>query len=814
MPFAGRNWRHASCSTAGRRAINEDRVATLRLDRKTYVAAVADGVGGAVAGAVASEAAVRAFVESIRSATMDDPPGALEKAFAAADEAVCEAAIAGREGMGTTLVGAIMRGSEVWVGNVGDSRAVLVTKDEVVPLSREHTMIAEALRQGKITELEALRSNERHVISRALGDGDGSPEIEHYSFENDGVPASAVLVAGSDGLFNFVGDAEILGIASLQRRASTIAEQLVRRAVENGSDDNVSAAAVMLRRQSPFKRWIALAVMVAACASAALAQSVRSTSGEGAVLSVGAEAGVRKGMTGKLCAPELVGGRIVRNCSARFLIVSVSDNESVARITKGVESDVHAGTLAEFDDKLHRPNREVRKPPKKHEVTQREAANAAFQEANRTFRDGDFRGALERYENFLRRFPDDDHADEAKSRAEECRVKVAVAVATVAPPTPVSPPPRVVPPALLQAEQLASNAEKQFAAGQFVAARAAAIQALKADPTNPRALSILSAIRTKTVQSRFNGPIDVSVTSSGDCYVADAANNVIRHVAGNVTTTIAGMAGEYGTSDGLRERARFNDPTGVAVAGDGSLFVVDRLNATIRRIAPDGMVTTIAGRAGLLGSADGSGSAARFNAPQRIAIGPGGTLYVSDTGNHAIRRITSAGVVDTVVSASGGDRFDPVGLVAQGDGTILFADSWSHVIRKVDSTGRMTVLAGIVGSSGSNDGPAGSARFNAPEGIAADRDGNLYVADTGSHTIRKIEKGIVSTVIGRAGSGDAVDGTITTARLKGPSAVACDAGPHMWVADTANHIVRFLSDGFLETVGGLAGTPGSADGAN
>lgn len=553
-----------------------------------------------------------------------------------------------------------------------------------------------------------------------------------------------------------------------------------------------------------------LLVILGAFSSAVRGQHVVSTTGDGVVLSVGSESGVRKGAKGSLCAPELVGGRIVRNCSARFVIVSVSGRRSTARITKGAGSDIRPSMLADFDVPLVKPEppsrpKETRTPPKRDPKVE---AAKAFREASRAFEEGDYSGAAERYENYVRNFPDVANLGEAKSRAEESRARLAE---IMAPPPP--PPPPAIPAALLQADQLAATAEELFASGRFTEARNSAIDALKRDSTNARAIAALSAIRTKTVQSRFHGPADVAVTSSGECYVADAANNTIRRIANGTTTTFAGAAGDDGATDGRAGLARFNDPVGVAVGSDGSVFVVDRYNATVRRISPDGVVTTIAGRPGVTGATDASASAARFNGPRRIAVSAHGTAYVSDSENHAIRRISADGAVTTLLAGSF-ERIDPAGLFVDREGDVLFADAWNHVLRRIDRDGRMSIIAGIVGSSGSTDGPAATARFNAPEGVAADADGNIYVSDTGNHTIRRIANGIVTTIAGRAGLSGAVDGTSMTARLNRPSGIACDARGNLWIADTGNHTVRLLTDGFVETIAGLAGATGSADGAN
>ncbi len=547
---------------------------------------------------------------------------------------------------------------------------------------------------------------------------------------------------------------------------------------------------------------------------AAYGQHVVSASGDNVVLSAGSEAGVRKSMSGRLCAPELVGNRIVPNCYARFVVVSVSAKQAVARITKGVASEVRSGVLAEFDEKLKPPPREPQKTSSGNSKREpaRPDGSKLLREANRAFDEGDYRGAVERYENYLRAYPDGTGVDEAKSRISESRAREAEML--TAPPAtvlPVAPPPPVIPAALLQADQLAATAEEFFATGKFGDARNAAISALKSDSTNARALAALSAIRTKTVQSRFRSPAGVAVGPGGECYVADSGNNTIRRIAQGVAVTIAGAAGEFGEADG--RRARFNDPAGVAISSDGSVVVVDRYNATIRRIAKDGVVSTFAGRGGVTGATDGSGSAARFDSPRRVAVAADGALYVADTGNHAIRRISTTGAVTTLVAPSS-ERIDPGGLAIEADGHILFTDPRNHVIRRADREGRLSIVAGIPGSSGSSDGPAGTARFNAPEDVAVDAAGNIYVADTGNHTIRRIANGIVTTIAGKAGLAGAVDGNSATARLNRPSGIACDARGNVWIADTANHTIRQLTDGFLETVAGLPGISGSTDGAN
>ena len=275
-PMIGRHsLPYAKCSTRGRRAVNEDRAVAVGRNG-TYVLAVADGMGGAVAGDVAADAAMRAFLRTMRGSRLDDVRDSLCAAFEAADAAVRAATTPAREGMGTTLVSAVARGLEIWVGNIGDSRAVLVLPEEIVRLSSDHSLVEEELRGGRMTELEALQSRERHVLSRALGAGDAEPDLTHYSLQEDPVVTKGLLLIGSDGLFNFVGDSELLEIAADETRAGVVSERLVRRAIENGSDDNVSAAVLMLdgrQRRRHVSAWVAAILIFLAVAT--VAYSVR-----------------------------------------------------------------------------------------------------------------------------------------------------------------------------------------------------------------------------------------------------------------------------------------------------------------------------------------------------------------------------------------------------------------------------------------------------------------------------------------------------------------------------------------------------------
>jgi sugar lactone lactonase YvrE len=291
-------------------------------------------------------------------------------------------------------------------------------------------------------------------------------------------------------------------------------------------------------------------------------------------------------------------------------------------------------------------------------------------------------------------------------------------------------------------------------------------------------------------------------------------------------STVAGVAGTRGTSDGVSPH--FNLPTGVSVDGAGNIYVADTGNETIRRVTAAGVAVTLAGRAGSSGSINGTGTAATFNSPSGIAVDSGGNVYVADTLNHVIRKVTSAGLVSTVAgqaSASGSADgsgssarfFAPQGLALDSARSLLYvADTNNDAIRKIDlSSSAVTTIAGFSGQPGSIDGVGSAARFNGPSAVALDKNGNLYVADTDNNTIRTLSTdGTVGTLAGLAGSSGAADGTAGAARFNHPAALAVDGAFNVYVLDTDNHTLRKIvsAAGVVTTIAGHAGAPGSADG--
>jgi sugar lactone lactonase YvrE len=303
--------------------------------------------------------------------------------------------------------------------------------------------------------------------------------------------------------------------------------------------------------------------------------------------------------------------------------------------------------------------------------------------------------------------------------------------------------------------------------------------------------------------ARFNGPAGVAVDGSGNVFVADSWNNRIRKItpSGNVTTLAGGGAESQGYTDGQGALARFANPIGVAVdKKSGNVFVADSGNHRIRKITANGTVTTLAG-SGNYGSTDGQGTSASFTSPIGVAVDGSGNVYVACSDSR-IRKITPSGNVTTLAgsgitgstdgqgaSASFGS---PLGVAVDESGNVYVADAYNNRIRKITPSGNVTTLAGS-GITGSTDGQGASASFGYPLGLAVDRSGNVYVADLGSHRIRKITpSGNVTTLAGSDSQGYS-DGQGASASFDRPRGAAVDGGGNVYVADLGNHRIRKIT---------------------
>jgi len=324
----------------------------------------------------------------------------------------------------------------------------------------------------------------------------------------------------------------------------------------------------------------------------------------------------------------------------------------------------------------------------------------------------------------------------------------------------------------------------------------------------------------------FKYPTGVALDGTGNVYVTDIGNNLIREIRSTgLVTTFAGVAGPVGSTDSVGTPALFNSPSGVGVDGIGNTYVADSGNNTVRRISHAGVVTTLAGSPGVTGSTNGTGTAARFNNPHGCSTDKNGNIYIADTGNNTIREITPAGIVTTlagtpgVAGSSNGTGSaalfkQPTALTVDGSGNIYVADSGNDTIRKITSTGLVTTLAGSAGTSGSTNGMGTSALFNNPSGVAVDGNGNVYVGDTGNDTIREITPaGVVSALAGTAGVPGSADGSSSVALFNAPEGMAVDGNGNVFVVDSGNNTVRKITvNGLVTTGAGTAGIAGSADG--
>jgi sugar lactone lactonase YvrE len=293
----------------------------------------------------------------------------------------------------------------------------------------------------------------------------------------------------------------------------------------------------------------------------------------------------------------------------------------------------------------------------------------------------------------------------------------------------------------------------------------------------------------------FNSPKGVAIRSDGYILVADTSNHAIRTI--DPSREVRTLAGDDpGFADGRMDAARFYKPTGVAIDRQGNLYVADSGNNAIRKVTPDGMTVTLAG--GTKGERDGAGRQAQFNDPKSVAVDDQGTVYVVDAGNHRLRKITADGTVTTLAGSTlgfedgpGGEAnfARPEGITIDNAGNILVADTLNHRIRKVTPQGHVTTLAGS-GLQGMLDGPAAKARFNNPADVDMDVTGIVYVADSENNCVRMIRPdGSVGTLAGQPGT-TFTNGTGDLAQFYRPTGLNTDAVGKVYVADTGNDCIR------------------------
>jgi len=304
----------------------------------------------------------------------------------------------------------------------------------------------------------------------------------------------------------------------------------------------------------------------------------------------------------------------------------------------------------------------------------------------------------------------------------------------------------------------------------------------------------------------FPHPTCIAADAAGNLYIGDAATQTVQLInTSNQVALLAGSANVAGSADGTGAAARFNLPGGIVVSGDGTVTLADTANGTIRRITAAGVVTTLAGSTTNRGNNDGTGSFATFSSPYGLALSPAGTVFVADAMNDTIRRIASTGVVDTLAGTAGvagsadgtgvAARFNfPTGVALDPIGNLYVADTTNNTIRRITAAGVVTTLAGLAGVSGHDDGTGPDALFNRPGLLAVDPAGYIYVADTGNSAIRRITPaGAVTTLAGMPGIAGLQDGSGLDAYFNQPQAITVGPEGNLYVADTGNAAIRRIT---------------------
>ena len=322
------------------------------------------------------------------------------------------------------------------------------------------------------------------------------------------------------------------------------------------------------------------------------------------------------------------------------------------------------------------------------------------------------------------------------------------------------------------------------------------------------------------ISAQFKYPCGISADGNGNVYIADANNNKIRMVnAAGIITTYAGtgFAGSDG-DDGPASLAQFNALSGVSADGNGNVYIADANNNKIRKVDSDGIITTFAGT-GSTGSDgdDGPASLALLNYPYGVSADGIGNVYIADTYNNKIRMVNSDGIITTIAGngdfGSDGDS-GPGSLAADGNGNVYIADYFNNKIRMVNSAGIITTIAGTGEYGSSGDGAAAAlARLTPAAGLAADNNGNIYIAEVFNNKIRVVSSdGKISTYAGKGLSGGD-GGPASLALLNNPAGVTADGLGNVYIADTNNNKIRMVnSAGIVTTIAGTGDHGSSGDG--
>lgn len=310
--------------------------------------------------------------------------------------------------------------------------------------------------------------------------------------------------------------------------------------------------------------------------------------------------------------------------------------------------------------------------------------------------------------------------------------------------------------------------------------------------------------------ANFNSPQSMAIDASGTLYIADTKNHCIRKIKAGTVSTIAGtgaIAG-YAGDGGAATSAKMNEPVAVAVDGSGNVFVADASNNAVRKISTAGIITTIAGT-GVAGyGGDGAAAtSAKLNTPNGVWVDPAGNVYIGDTWNHRVRKVNTSGIISTFagtgVPGYGGDGFAATnaqlyytnGITMDAAGNFYMTDNGNHRVRKVNTSGIISTVAGNgVGGYITDGVPATSTEIYFPVGVKTDASGNIYFGEDGNSRVRKVDaSGIISTIAGTGISGFSGDGgAATLAQFRSPTDVCLDASGNIYIADRNNHCIRII----------------------
>lgn len=300
-----------------------------------------------------------------------------------------------------------------------------------------------------------------------------------------------------------------------------------------------------------------------------------------------------------------------------------------------------------------------------------------------------------------------------------------------------------------------------------------------------------------TLTAKFFNPFGVCIDATGNLFIADQVNYKIRKISAGNVSTLAGST--QGDAIGVGSTAMFKRPTKVCMDTTGNIYLSDTGNHKIKKVTPDGVVSLLAGST--QGYQNGIASSAKFSFPNGLCLDNMGNLYVVELGNDVIRKITPSGIVSTFCGSTSGyadgsattAQFqEPIDIFMDSSGTFYVADAGNHRIRKVTPTGEVSTLAGST-PGGFEDGAGNTAKFNYPTGVCVDATGHVYVADEFNEKIRKITpSGNVTTLAGSTQG--YTDGIGTSAKFNHPAGVAVDLFGNIYVADNGNHKIRKIGD--------------------